>query len=405
MSSDLEKLIAEAGTRFDGDRSPFSTEMRILFFKTHQETRFCHFSGEERDQWPSGFRLAYQALERRQERQREALEKLFVRLEEAEIPFVPIKGADLAFRVYPDSALRPFGDWDIWVRRSDLGGFLALLERDGWRCPLDCCGDHHCGMRSKGEFHVEPHFTLPNFGCIPAKELWTLTEAIPDRPCKRHLSDELNLVMLLRHALAEHGQWTDLLKLLLDVEFLLRRGGVNWEKVAELVRRWRMAHPGLLMAAFPEFFRGRHDPGREFPAEQTAALRNFLLRPGDWNGHLGEMKALTGKPFHPVWLKTQFSRLRRDNLRLRHPEIGRSNTKYLACLVGELVRKTGFFVKGYFRPEKSVQTQLKQEKLIESSWRPEPSGRHRGGDGRRAAETPPFRFAPENGSGKRMEEK
>ena len=363
----IESMIAELGRQFSG--APLSPDTQGLFFKARQEVIYCWLADEKSAACPAGFRRAFQTAEARQREQKGGIKQLFEQLEREDIPFVPIKGVDLAFRVYPSPELRIFGDWDIWVRKADLKHFIAVLERDGWRCPLDSYGDHHCGMRLKGAFHLEPHFNLPNFSGVRAEELWELTEAVPGKKAERRLSDNLNLIMLLRHGIGCHGQWSDPLKLLLDFEFLLRRGGVDWQRVSELVKRWHVAHPGLLIAAFPEFFRGRYDPGKRFSGEQISALRELLLDPQDWSAELGVMKARTANPLRRGWIRTQLARFRRDNMRLKHPEIGRSNVRYLAYLVRDVLRKIGFFCAGYLHPGKSVNEQLKKESLIDSSWR------------------------------------
>ena len=342
------------------------------------EAWYCWLATSKNEACPVGFQQAFRSAAERQERQRVALRRLCDLLENEEIPFVPIKGVDLAYRIYPVSALRLFSDWDIWVQKADLKRFLALLERDGWRCPSDCRGEHHCGMRGKDEFRLEPHFTLPNFGRVSPKELWALTRPSPGGNCERHLVGELNLIMLLQHAFCCHAQWTDPLKLLLDVDFLLKHETVDWQMVSALVRRWHMAHPGLILAAFPEFFRGRYESGRVFSSEQCAALRELLLSSKDLTGLFGELKAVSGNPLSPVWIADRLSRLSRNNLRLKHPKIGRSNVRYLACLAREITHGIGIVCSGYFRPTEGVREQSEQEKLIRSSWRDEiPRGHHR----------------------------
>lgn len=62
----------------------------------------------------------------------EAMRKAGGALGEAGIPWVIIKGADLATRVYDHPCERVFTDVDMVVKSSDLGSTLACLAKLGW---------------------------------------------------------------------------------------------------------------------------------------------------------------------------------------------------------------------------------------------------------------------------------
>jgi hypothetical protein len=51
---------------------------------------------------------------------------------EAHIPVMVLKGADLAFTLYPDPEQRHFSDIDLMVRPQHLADLIALLERLGY---------------------------------------------------------------------------------------------------------------------------------------------------------------------------------------------------------------------------------------------------------------------------------
>lgn len=53
--------------------------------------------------------------------------------QEAHLPVMVLKGADLAFSFYADSEQRHFNDIDLMVRPEHLADFIALLERLGYR--------------------------------------------------------------------------------------------------------------------------------------------------------------------------------------------------------------------------------------------------------------------------------
>jgi hypothetical protein len=48
---------------------------------------------------------------------------------------IPLKGIDLARRVYGDPALRPFEDLDLLVRKEDLSSICDVMEALGYRLP------------------------------------------------------------------------------------------------------------------------------------------------------------------------------------------------------------------------------------------------------------------------------
>lgn len=56
---------------------------------------------------------------------------------EKKIPVILLKGAALGINTYPDSALRPFGDLDILVHKSDVKQGQELLENLGYQLVKD----------------------------------------------------------------------------------------------------------------------------------------------------------------------------------------------------------------------------------------------------------------------------
>ena len=82
--------------------------------------------------------------------QESGIRQLRMLLEKENIPFCFIKGADLAYRVYPESALRRFSDWDVFVPQKRLDDFCETLKNDNWRCRLDSyCGHHQAASEEQ----------------------------------------------------------------------------------------------------------------------------------------------------------------------------------------------------------------------------------------------------------------
>jgi hypothetical protein len=81
------------------------------------------------------YRKIYQAQQMKAIMGGQELKRLYGALVKHELRFVPVKGADLAYRLYPDTALRTFCDWDIWFHPDDCERALAVLKEEGWRIP------------------------------------------------------------------------------------------------------------------------------------------------------------------------------------------------------------------------------------------------------------------------------
>ena len=79
-------------------------------------------------------------------------------LNEAKIPFIPLKGSVLR-RYYPEPWMRTSCDIDVLVHESDLErAVLALTSVAGYKA--DSKGSHDVGMFSDGGVHLELHYSL-----------------------------------------------------------------------------------------------------------------------------------------------------------------------------------------------------------------------------------------------------
>ena len=191
------------------------------------------------------------------------LKRLYGVLASHGLRFAPIKGADLAYRLYPEAALRNFCDWDIWFHPDDCERALDVLAEDGWKVPeisstnLDADqirGRHHFLGHVRGQYRVEPHFTLANFEEISPNEMWLYTLDYPNGDGQHLLSPEMNLLMLTRHAASQSYFHAQLPKLMTDTAMVMQNEKVNCNCLRELAIRWHLPYSGDLLAAFPEFF-------------------------------------------------------------------------------------------------------------------------------------------------------
>ena len=287
--------VAYYGGLNDAERAELDIQGRTFGMTAWFYRYLCDVLPEEK-------RLAYQKIY--QARQVKALlgarelKRLYGVLASHGLRFAPIKGADLAYRLYPDAALRVFCDWDIWFHPDDGERTLAVLAEDGWKVPECYPGDHeavrssgahHFSPHARGQHIIEPHFTLANFKEIAPNEMWLQTLDYPDGDGQRVLSPEMNLLMLTRHAASKSYYHAQLPKLLTDAAMVMKNEEVNFDKLRELANKWNLPYSGDLLAAFPEFFPS--DVIAEFKADsqKTEAFRRIF----ETRGRLGEQENAT----------------------------------------------------------------------------------------------------------------
>ena len=249
---------------------------------------------------PEGKRAGYQKIY--QARQAEALirerelKRLFGVLSGKGLRFVPVKGADLAYRLYPEPSLRYYGDWDILFHPDDCARALDVLAEDGWKAPGKYTDDHDAVMKTanhhfsphfRGKNILEPHFTLSNFRGVDPLEIWAHTMECPGDCGHRILSPELNLLLLTRHAASASYFHASLPKLLTDTAMILIWEKPDFAGLRAMSSRWGLPYPGDLLAAFPEFYPPETIAAFGADAEKSARFRALF----EMRCKLGERKA------------------------------------------------------------------------------------------------------------------
>ena len=101
---------------------------------------------------------------------RELLRATLLRLSDADIPVIVLKGAALSALVYPSPALRSMGDIDLLVRRRDLGRADEVLRgsTEVARSPVSSLLDVRAHIFSPD--HSAPK--LPSAARIPTEDFW-----------------------------------------------------------------------------------------------------------------------------------------------------------------------------------------------------------------------------------------
>ncbi len=231
------------------------------------------------DEIKSEAQLDYQNVAAWDMRQEAGYQQLCGLLENEKIRFVPLKGADLAWRVYPDGALRVKGDLDIAFHPDDYERAIAVLKSAGWQIPFKVRCDHHHSPMTRNGVTIEPHFALPGFRKCNPHEVWSELQPVANG-FRHQLPRDFNLLMLFNHA--RNHKWGNGITFLRDCAMLLQKEGKpDWTAVHKLATRFHVASPDLLFAAFDDFFSPEVRSEIKLSTEICEIFRRMLLTVGD----------------------------------------------------------------------------------------------------------------------------
>lgn len=189
-----------------------------------------------------------------------------------EVEILPLKGLDLAHRLYPSPALRDMGDVDLLVRRRALRDADAALRRLGYAPDRDLLR----AAESDGRFLNAVVYARED--ALPVHLHWRVSNASLPHFMYRVDEDEVwrearggamaphhRVVALCEHAL-KHS--FDALIHLTDIELAARE--VDWPAAAGTARRW-----GLERALYYALVLLRDHLGVESPGLRVARVRGL----------------------------------------------------------------------------------------------------------------------------------
>ncbi len=171
------------------------------------------------------------------------------------IRYVPIKGIDLAFRIYPSPALRSFCDWDVLIHWEDFFKAVRILLDNGWTTDEEPLPEHfHYSIMRKDGICLEPHWMLPGFNGATPAQIWQFIHPAKEGACRHILEPALNMLLLTRHASRGFYTVMPLSRMLLDAAYIIQSDGFDWQKCRELSDALNLPCSADLLAAFHEFF-------------------------------------------------------------------------------------------------------------------------------------------------------
>jgi hypothetical protein len=186
------------------------------------------------------------------------LEGLLNKFTTGKIPVIVLKGAYLAWTVYPNMALRPMVDVDLLVRYEDFTQVHRLLLEDGYSTAQDVLWPRQLPLYSRnGHMPIEIHShlkSLPAADNVDIKSLWDRAEIIKiDKTEAYALCPEDLFLHLSLHACIQHNFENGLLACLDTAAFVNHYNGkLNWDTVWNRAEEWGIERAVYLMLAITE---------------------------------------------------------------------------------------------------------------------------------------------------------
>ncbi len=241
-------------------------------------------------------------------------------LRERGLDMIALKGLYLAEAVYPAIGLRTFDDLDLLLHRPDLPAALEVMQRLGyelssWYDPADPNRDlkHLPPLMKDGAPIVELHWTILEEEepfAIDVDGLWTRSQPAEIAGVNvLGLSVEDMLLHLSLHLTYQH-RLAPGARNLYDIDGVIRRGGIDWQRLAISAREWGAQRVVWLTFRLLEEIAGTPLPNgflaQLLPAQPDQAIvedaKRQLLARGEGGvaltpdlAALGETKGISGK--------------------------------------------------------------------------------------------------------------
>lgn len=254
----------------------------------------------------------------RQESQNYELKRICEILEQAKIPFIPLKGT-IVRTYYPEPWMRTSCDIDILVHEDDAAHAISDLCEAGFVRAEDCT-THDYNLFSPNNVHLELHYTLLQ-ECLPAadkilKDVWQYAAPVQENTHRYAITAEFFLLYHLAH-MAKHVVCGGCgIRPFIDLWLLEQRMPYDKEKFHALV-----TDAGLF-----EFYSAASALSRVWmesaePTAQTKLLSGYILSGGVYGTtqNSATVKAAKGEGKAKSFLKLMF--LSREHLIVLYPNL------------------------------------------------------------------------------------
>lgn len=165
------------------------------------------------------------------------LERLKETLEEAEIPFIPLKGSVIR-KYYPEPWMRTSCDIDILVKEKDADNAAEYLQTQ-LQYGVDRKGQHDVSMFTASNVHVELHFKLLDSDFKQVKDLidvWSGDEISLLSDSEYQMSKELFLLYHIYHMAKHFVHGGCGIKPFIDLWIIKNKVGFDEEKAQKMLQ-------------------------------------------------------------------------------------------------------------------------------------------------------------------------
>jgi len=186
------------------------------------------------------------------------IERVMAALTQANVDFIWMKGAALAYTVYPNPICRGRGDLDLWIQVEQLAQATAVLQGLGYRLSSQEDRPDALALLIGGEQKMVSHglgldlieLQWPAIRgewvryttCVDHAGIWQRRSPVAlDGQDFCMMAPEDALIHLCLHQAINHQFSTPWLRNLLDVHLLLATFPLDWTQVAARATTWRLA--------------------------------------------------------------------------------------------------------------------------------------------------------------------
>lgn len=165
------------------------------------------------------------------------LERLKETLEEAKIPFIPLKGSVIR-KYYPEPWMRTSCDIDILVKEKDADNAAEYLQTQ-LQYGVDRKGQHDVSMFTASNVHVELHFKLLDSDFKQVKDLmdvWSGDEISLLSDSEYQMSKELFLLYHIYHMAKHFVHGGCGIKPFIDLWIIKNKVGFDEEKAQKMLQ-------------------------------------------------------------------------------------------------------------------------------------------------------------------------